>query len=405
MRIQLDYDGSLDGWLSCVFHVFKHKLDDVSFLRNGAGTQDLFASTEQVVTDVNNAQRVWDRLARITTPNWRNVMLYSFYSEQEGVEEWMLHSVRKAFAHGKRHIPIQASATQSNHTVNLGIDETGMVPGDDDSCPTGPRIHQLDASYPEHKEKHLELKTSTAERDALGRDDQLGVDRGGTLSRKRNSNHTNTTKQVEATTTLPAQRSTTAQDPKSTQNSDRSLDKQGHLGAWQKRRFNFGSSRTGDPKQSVRYDLSDYGDPIELRLHQLKKSVFREKHRMEAFIRFHKTKDDLYYANCEPDFNVLPLIAGHFKDRYADQRWLIYDLKRNYGIYYDLNECLEVNLEAATRIDNSTNHTELLTQDEPEYQSMWNSYFKSVNIASRTNMRLHLQHVPRRYWKYLSEKR
>jgi hypothetical protein len=29
-----------------------------------------------------------------------------------------------------------------------------------------------------------------------------------------------------------------------------------------------------------------------------------------------------------PDFNVLPLIQPHFKRRYQDQRWLIYDEQR-----------------------------------------------------------------------------
>ena len=72
-----------------------------------------------------------------------------------------------------------------------------------------------------------------------------------------------------------------------------------------------------------------------LMITQTAKKVDREKHRMEAFIRFQKTKDELYYAIVQPDFNVLPLIIKHFKDRYADQRWLVYDVRRKYGLYYD----------------------------------------------------------------------
>ena len=48
---------------------------------------------------------------------------------------------------------------------------------------------------------------------------------------------------------------------------------------------------------------------------------------------------------------------------------------------------------------------DLLAEAEPDYQVLWKSYFDSVNIPERKNMKLHLQHVPRRYWKYLSEKR
>jgi probable DNA metabolism protein len=46
-----------------------------------------------------------------------------------------------------------------------------------------------------------------------------------------------------------------------------------------------------------------------------------------------------------------------------------------------------------------------MEEKEVEYQVLWKSYFDSVNIKERKNPKLHLQHVPRRYWKYLSEKR
>jgi probable DNA metabolism protein len=68
---------------------------------------------------------------------------------------------------------------------------------------------------------------------------------------------------------------------------------------------------------------NDYGHPDVLMVQQTSRKVHREKHRMEAFVRFQLTKDDLYYAIIQPDYNVLPLIATHFKERYADQRWLI----------------------------------------------------------------------------------
>ena len=59
---------------------------------------------------------------------------------------------------------------------------------------------------------------------------------------------------------------------------------------------------------------------------------------MEAFVRFKKTTDGLFLSLVRPDFNVLPLIQPHFKRRYQDQRWLIYDEQRKYGLYYDLHE-------------------------------------------------------------------
>ena len=150
---------------------------------------------------------------------------------------------------------------------------------------------------------------------------------------------------------------------------------------------------------------SDYSDGVVLKISQLAKSVGREKHRMEAFVRFQLTKDEIYFANIEPDFDVLPLISKHFRSRYADQQWLIYDVKRKYGLYYDLERVEIVSLDLQEVYANSTIKSDRFLGEEYSYQDLWNNYFKSTNIKSRINMKLHKQHVPKRYWKYLSEKK
>lgn len=151
--------------------------------------------------------------------------------------------------------------------------------------------------------------------------------------------------------------------------------------------------------------LQNFGDAAVLYYHQTLKKVSRERHRMKAFIRFSKTNDGLFYAVIEPDFNVLPLILKFFKDRYADQLWMIYDVKRKYGFYYDKHEISEVTLEASEQkeLNNSALSIALDERDEL-FQNLWKRYFKSTNIEARKNMKLHLQHVPKRYWKYLVEK-
>ncbi|PZD78043.1 TIGR03915 family putative DNA repair protein [Mesonia sp. K7] len=146
----------------------------------------------------------------------------------------------------------------------------------------------------------------------------------------------------------------------------------------------------------------DYAHPAVLEVVQTVKKVGREKHRMDAFVRFRKTRDGIYFATIEPDFNVLPLNVKHFKNRYADQKWCIYDLKRNYGIYYDLEKVNIVHLELPKNILQSS--SEFFTSEEIEFQHLWKNYFDSTNIKSRKNVKLHQQHVPKRYWKYLSEK-
>ena len=114
-----------------------------------------------------------------------------------------------------------------------------------------------------------------------------------------------------------------------------------------------------------------------------------------------------YFAAVEPEKNVLPLITGHFKDRFADQCWLIYDIKRAYGYYYDLKEVRNVVFGEDSReghlvtgiLDES-----LMDKDEKLFQQLWKTYFKAICIKERLNPRKHRQDMPVRYWKYLTEK-
>lgn len=154
-------------------------------------------------------------------------------------------------------------------------------------------------------------------------------------------------------------------------------------------------------KQSVEDDCSNMAV---LTIAQTAKKVGREKHRMEAFVRFQKTADYLFYAIVEPDYNVLPLIAEHFKNRYADQAWLIYDTRRRWGLYYDLKTVAEVQLSFRDDVGDGKNIRSVFEENEESYQKLWQAYFKSTNIPARKNKKLHLQHMPKRYWRYLTEK-
>lgn len=150
----------------------------------------------------------------------------------------------------------------------------------------------------------------------------------------------------------------------------------------------------------------NFGDPDVLELSKIWKRVNWEKLRIIQFTRFQKASDGTFFAPFEPVHNALPLTIPHFKDRFADQKWLIYDLKRQYGYYYDLQTVTEVTFDTGEeshlitgRLDES-----LMAEDEKMLQQMWKAYFKSIAIKERLNPRLHRQHIPIRYWKYLTEK-
>lgn len=139
-----------------------------------------------------------------------------------------------------------------------------------------------------------------------------------------------------------------------------------------------------------------------LKINQILKSVHREIHRMHAFVRFKESSDGLYISTIEPDFDVIPFIGSHFKDRYADQPWLIFDLCRAYGIHYDLHKLHFVSL-VKTEDENAPGVPLSFSQKEDAFSELWKAYFKATNIKERRNDKLHIKHVPKRYWKHLNE--
>jgi probable DNA metabolism protein len=151
------------------------------------------------------------------------------------------------------------------------------------------------------------------------------------------------------------------------------------------------------------FKIKDYSDPMIVDLHNIKKKVSREVHRIHAFVRFQETKEGIWVCEINPDFNVLPLIGKHFKDRYPSFNWVIIDTKRQTGLMYEKQYLAYISYKKRRQGVNRLKE-EHKTIEEKSYQALWKQYFKSVNIEERNNSNLHLQHVPKRYWKYLIEK-
>jgi len=150
---------------------------------------------------------------------------------------------------------------------------------------------------------------------------------------------------------------------------------------------------------------TDYGDADVLHLRQTSQKVKKEAMRMMQFVRFQRTKDGMYFSGIEPMYDVLPLVIDHFQKRFADQQWLLYDLKRNYGAFYDKTKIEEVVL-SNSEINRKTGQVSqnVLEEGDAVYQTLWKSYFKNINIKERKNLKLQRQHMPRRFWQYLTEK-
>ena len=165
---------------------------------------------------------------------------------------------------------------------------------------------------------------------------------------------------------------------------------------------------------------TDFSDPDILRIKQLALKVSHEREHLMQFTRFQKgadlpdTTDDpaaaqnhgagaTYFAPVSPRYNALPLAIPWFRDRFRDQKWLIYDIKRRYGYYYDLHEVTEITMEDDAHLTEGELDPGMLAADEKLFQDMWRGYIDSMAIKERINPRLQRQHMPRRFWPLLTE--
>jgi len=63
-----------------------------------------------------------------------------------------------------------------------------------------------------------------------------------------------------------------------------------------------------------------------------------------------------------------------------------------------------VQIDPQVRLGHSQSFSVELDDEELLYDQLWKDYFHSVNIQARKNMKLHIQYVPKRYWRYMNEK-
>ena len=126
--------------------------------------------------------------------------------------------------------------------------------------------------------------------------------------------------------------------------------------------------------------------------------VWREVQRLKGLLRFQELSDGSFYAACEPDHCVLPLLAGHCRARFGGQNWIVHDARRNMALVYQ-NKDLQL-FDAV----NIQNVRDKYAAHEQQYQDLWKTFWRNVAIAERKNPRLQKQFMPQRYWKYLIEK-
>ena len=126
------------------------------------------------------------------------------------------------------------------------------------------------------------------------------------------------------------------------------------------------------------------------------KRVKAETHKMKGFLRFKQIQNNIYYAIINPTNNILPLIAKHFEMRLRNSFWIIKDENRNIYAIYNKKRIFyitEENIEPYIK----------LSEEELEIENLWKTFFQTVSIKERKNLKCQRNFMPKKYWKNIIE--
>lgn len=140
----------------------------------------------------------------------------------------------------------------------------------------------------------------------------------------------------------------------------------------------------------------NFADPDVLQLRTLLQQIHLEVHRMYGFVRFEETNSNVWYAHFSPDNDICDLVAPHFLHRLGTQ-FILHDVKRNKATFCNGKVCITKQLTSPVTV--------YLSAKETTLKDLWQTYYNSVNIAQRKNLKLRNNYMPVRYHAHMPEMR
>lgn len=140
----------------------------------------------------------------------------------------------------------------------------------------------------------------------------------------------------------------------------------------------------------------DLTDEMLFKINNLAKIVGKKKNQMEAFTKFQVSKDGVHFIIAEPEFDLIPLVSKHFRSHFSDRQWVIYDIKRNYGLYFDLKTIQIISLDPKAVFVSKGSFNTCMHSGLTGALELWNTFFANNSIKSLIAQRLHTYQMPNR---------
>ena len=124
------------------------------------------------------------------------------------------------------------------------------------------------------------------------------------------------------------------------------------------------------------------------------RNLSTEVEHLRGFLRF-SVHDGILSAEIEPKNRVLPFLRSHFCERCRGESFFIYDRTHHEALFYTGGVSRIVALDSFEAAEPDA--------EESSYRRLWKRFYDTVGICERENPKLRMSHMPKRYWKLLTE--
>lgn len=139
--------------------------------------------------------------------------------------------------------------------------------------------------------------------------------------------------------------------------------------------------------------------PKVARVFELSRSVGKEVHSFQGFLRFRMLDIGVLYAPITPKAQVLTCLAPYFQDRMPLENWMIHDRTHQVFAVHEAGKHWVLTKEKAGNSKQREKRSGLwsVSEEEVKYAELWQEFFHSISIQERENPRCQRQHLPYRY--------
>ena len=101
-------------------------------------------------------------------------------------------------------------------------------------------------------------------------------------------------------------------------------------------------------------------------------------------------------AVIHPKNYILPLLRGHFRGRFPEENFMIYDAVHQAVLLYQNHKAALTELAAPLEPPPPSAR-------EQEFQALWKQFYDTLEIKARHNETCRMSHCPKRFWQDMPE--